>query len=316
MATMKILIIGHTGQDGKILAKSFKALGADVLGFSRSTIYRSGGRTCPPMPDLLNYKSLAALIAEFFPDEIYYLAAFHTSSEGTEELPYHEAFRLAQQTHVIGLVNCLDAMADHAPTCRLFYASSSLVFGRPVNEVQDEATHLSPEGFYAITKAQGMWLCHEFRKLKGLFASVGILYNHESHLRANHFLSQKIIRAAIRSSKGDKTPLILGGLDTKVDWSYAPDVVDAMQKILALKTPETFIIASGEAHTVREFAQIAFGYFNLDWKAFVIEDPSILTRQPSIRIGNPKKLLSKTGWRPTLNFEAMIGQLIRDTLAA
>lgn len=312
---MKVLIIGITGQDGTLLRQNFEASGADVMGFSRSRIYRSGNRPYPDVPDLLDYTSMAALIADFRPDEIYYLAAFHTSSEGANASPFHEIFHMSQGTHVTGLVHCLNAMVNHVPDCRLFYAASSLIFGNPDQEVQDESTPLSPRGAYGITKGQAIWLCNEFQKTKGIFASVGILYNHESHLREDHFLSQKIIRGAIRASRDAPQPLVLGSLDTKVDWSYAPDVVDAMQRIMNLETPETFIISRGEAHTVQEFAELAYGYFNLDWKNYIVENPQLLTRPPRTRIGDPTNLFKKTGWGPSLTFAEMVRQLIKDTLA-
>lgn len=311
---MRAIIVGHSGQDGRLLCKSLQNKGYLVLGFSRSSLHISDGRNFPFMPNILDFHSMVDLIKTFNPDELYYLAAHHTSSEGTDEIPIQDAFRHAQDTHTTGLLYCLCAIRDHAPLCRLFYASSSLIFSGTNGTIQDENTPLSPIGFYAITKAQAMWICHEFRATHNLFASVGIFYNHESHLRAKHFLSQKIIQAAIKIANGSKEKVILGDLSARVDWSYAPDVVEAIQKILRLKTPDTFVVASGEAHSVQEFVEIAFSYFGLDWRQHVKEDGSILKRRPLLKIGNPQKLIHQTGWEKSLTFTGMVRQLIKESM--
>lgn len=312
---MRAIIVGHSGQDGTLLCKSLEIRGYQVLGFSRSSLYLSHERHFPFMPDIMDFQSVVDLVKTFDPTELYYLAAHHTSSEVSEKIPVQEAFRLAQDTHTTGLLHCLCAIRGHAPSCRLFYASSSLVFSGTEGPVQDEDTPLSPTGFYAITKAQAMWLCHEFREKYNLFASVGILYNHESHLRAKHFLSQKIIQSAIQIAQGSKERLILGDLSARVDWSYAPDIIQAIQMILKLQTPDIFVVASGEAHSVKDFVDIAFGYFGLDWRQHVQEDTSVLVRRPLLKIGNPKKLIHQTGWKNSFTFPEMVKQLIMDSMA-
>lgn len=310
---MRAIIVGHTGQDGTLLRESLEQRGYEVAGFGRSSAYTSDGRRLELVPNILDAASISAVIRAFQPLELYYLAARHGSSQDEDRASLKEAFDSAQQTHVTGLLNCLCAIRDYAPACKLFYASSSLVFSGEHGEVQDEETPLSPIGFYAITKAQGMWLCREFREKHRVFASVGILYNHESCLRPDHFLSQKVIRSAIRIAAGSKEKVIVGDLSARVDWGYAPDFVDAFQRILALEESQTFIVASGEAHSVQEFAEIAFDCFELDWREHVTEDRSILVRRPLVKIGNPAKLTAATGWKCSYRFPDLVKQLVTES---
>ncbi len=311
---MKAVIVGHTGQDGTLLSILLEKKGYDVLGFSSTALHCSAPEGFPFKPDISDPESIISMVAAFRPDELYYLAAYHVSSEQDEKLPVRSQFLLSQKIHVTGLLNCLCAVRGHAPLCKIFYASSSLIFNGTDGHTQDEQTPISPVGFYGMTKAQGMWLCREFQNKYGIFASAGILYNHESHLRGSHFLSKKIIDAAIQISRGSKNKLILGSLQAKVDWSYAPDVVDAMHRILGLEEADTFIISRGTPHSVLEFVQVAFSYFNLDWEKHVEENSGILIRNSKMRIGNCLKLEKKTGWKPSLNFQAMVNQLIEDTI--
>ncbi len=161
-----------------------------------------------------------------------------------------------------------------------------------------------------------MWLCREFRKKHKVFATTGILYNHESHLRRPNFLSAKIIQAAIRISKGSNEKLEVGDLSGRVDWGYAKDYVLAFQEILATKTPDDFIVATGEGHTVEEFIDIVFNYFNLNPDKYVVENKNILTRKPPVKIGDASKLRTLTGWKPSLNFSDFVIQLVKDHQAA
>ncbi|MCT7968529.1 GDP-mannose 4,6-dehydratase [Laspinema sp. D1] len=310
---MRAIIVGHSGQDGTFLYQSLKEQGYTVLGFSRASVGATDDSCLEIKPDISDINSVYALIKDFKPSEIYYFAAHHSSSEVSVKGNIKNSFDLAQETHVTGLLNFLCAIRDIVPSCRLFYASSSLVFSGQNGEVQDETTPLSPQGFYGITKAQGMWLCREFREKFDIFASVGILYNHESYLRPHHFLSQKIIQAAIRIASGSSEPLLIGDLSAKVDWGYAPDFIKGFQKILQLDQSGDFIIASGQAHSVREFAEIAFGYFGLDFTKYIVENNSILVRRSLTKIGDPSKLKLATGWDSSFEFKDLVKQLIRES---
>ena len=212
--------------------------------------------------------------------------------------------------HVTGLLHFLQAIKERSSQCRLFYAASSLIFGDAPGEAQDEQTPLNPTCVYGITKATGVQCCRLFRATHGVFSSVGILYNHESALRRETFVSQKIVQGAWRIQRGQETKLVLGDLSAEVDWGYAPDFTEAMTKILALDAPDDFVIATGELHSIREFVTIAFGCLGLDWRKHVEEDPALLGRKRSTRRGNPAKLQALCGWRPSVSFEEMIHLLI------
>jgi GDPmannose 4,6-dehydratase len=154
-------------------------------------------------------------------------------------------------------------------------------------------------------------LCRHFRE-NGGFASVGILYNHESGQRPETFVAQKIINTARRIKAGSGEKLVIGDLSAKVDWGYAPDFVDAMIRILRLPQPDDFIIATGESHTVREFVEVAFGELGLDWKSHVVENPALIGTPKPPLVGNPEKLKRMTGWRPSVSFEQMVRRLVRN----
>jgi len=311
---VRAIIIGHSGQDGTLLCESLEKKGYGLIGLSRNSILTIPERNLEKLPKVEDNASISDLIKNFQPTEIYYLAAYHTSSEVSDDIDIRESFVKAEETHVIGLLNVLCAIRDYASNCKLFYASSSLVFSGEDGEIQDEETALSPSGFYGITKAQAMRLCKEFSEKYNVFASVGILYNHESCLRAPHFLTKKIILSAINAASGSKKILTIGDLSAKVDWSYAPDFIEAFQLILKTDKSDTFIIASGEVHTVQEFVEIVYDYFQLDWREYVVEDSSILARRPLVKTGNPSKLISATGWKRSFDFLNFVKQLVVDTV--
>ena len=307
---MRVLIVGHTGQDGTLLRASLEGRGDEVFGVSRSGTHPDSIPGCPPSWTVGDPKKVRNFIVALRPDEIYYLAAYHTSSEGSVVVSALEAYGLSHETHVLGLLHVLDAVADHVPACRVFYAASSLVFDGENGEVQNELSTFNPRGYYGMTKALGIWLCREFRKSRHVFASVGILYNHESQYRAPHFLSQKIVRAAARIASGSREKLRLGEISARVDWGYAGDYVMAFQRALALPAGDDFIIATGEAHSVKEFAELSFARFGLDWRDHTEHSPGVLTRRLNVRIGDSSKLRAASGWQPTLDFPGLIDHLV------
>jgi GDPmannose 4,6-dehydratase len=250
------------------------------------------------------------------PAEIYYLAAYHHSSQEKTTAYPPAIFAHSFEVHVTGLIHYLDAIRLHSPSTRLFYAASSLVFGEPPSPVQTEETPFNPRCAYGISKAAGVHCCRHYRHNYGTFAAAGILYNHESPLRHEKFVSQKIIQAALRIRSGTQDRLILGDLSAEIDWGYAPDFVDAMTRILALDAPEDFIIATGETHSVHEFVEIAFGLLGLDWRKYVVEDPTVLSRRKARMAGDPTRLRRATGWNPSITFPKMIEALLSSELRA
>jgi GDPmannose 4,6-dehydratase len=263
----------------------------------------------PAEVDVRDPTHVDALMQQLCPDEVYYLAAFHHSSE---DVPLGDAalYRRSHEIHVDGLLNFLESARRHAPRTRLFYAASSLIFGDPAQVPQDETTSIHPQCLYGITKATGCHLMRHYRNRHGLFACNGILYNHESPLRAERFVTQKIITAAIDIQRGRSTRLVLGDLSSATDWGYAPDYVAAMHAILLADNADDYVIATGISHTVQEFVETAFGLLGLDWKQYVSEDRSILVRKRGRLVGNPAKLARATGWKPSVDLKEMIRRLL------
>lgn len=302
------LIIGAAGQDGQLLASQLLARGYAVHGWVRSIASCDLDVGCSAV-DLLDAAAVCAALHDLHPAEVYYLAAFHHSAEDAVQLSPAELLRRSNEVHVDGLVNVLEAIKAFQPTARLFYAASSHVFGDAVAESQNEQTPFRPHSAYGVSKAAGLQCCRSFRE-QGVFAAAGILFNHESPLRKPSFLSQKIVQGALRAQQDPSYKLLLGDLDAEVDWGYAPDYVDAMWRILQLAEPGEFVVASGETHTVREFAQIAYAVLGLDWRVHVSTDPSLLKKSGRFLCGNAQKLRAATGWAPTVAFAGMVRKLV------
>lgn len=313
-AMKKALIVGCDGQDGTYLTECLSKKKYDVVGISRGGI-RSSRRPHFKRVNIINPRSVAGILSQYQPQEIYYLAAYHHSSQDRKEA-LSDLFKKSFDVHVQGLRNFLDGMVVHCPKSRIFYAASSHVFGRPKGRIQNENTPIEPICVYGVTKTAGVHICRYYRKEFKLFASVGILYNHESPIRDAKFVSQKIVQAAIAIKQGLQKELVLGNLNAVIDWGYAGDYVEAMHKILSAKAPDDFVIASGQAHTVKQFVQGVFGYLRLDWKKFVRQDPGLISgRHQSHWQGNSAKLKKVTGWKPKKNFKELIALMVEAGLS-
>lgn len=309
----KTIIVGHTGQDGSLLLDSLKKRGDSIIGISRSSFFLSEELSNLVIKNIADVKNIYEVLRLFKPDEIYYLPAYHNSSEDLKsKLSLHLQFENANYTHVIGAVNFLSAIKEVSPQTRFFYASSSMIYNGTLEDKQDENARFDPKDIYGITKTQGMLICRMFREKYKIFASTGILYNHESHLRSQNFISTKIILAAIRISKGSKERLEIGNLSSRVDFGYAKDFVEAFKEILSLDQPDDFIVATGESHTIEEFVDIVFDYFSLNAIFFVLENNKILQRHQPLRAGDPSKLKKISGWKPSYSFKNFVIQLIKD----
>ncbi len=308
----RAIIVGSHGQDGKLLYDFLLKRRYSIAGIDKNQIRCSPGISFKKL-DILKFKEVANLVKKFQPSEIYYLAAFHHSSE---DLPCEnvELLYRSYAVHVAGLLNFLESVRIFYPKARLFYAASSHVFGEAREKIQDENTPINPSCIYGITKAAGLALCKLYRSRHGIFSATGILYNHESVLRAEHFVSKKIIKGAIDIKKGRQKKLVLGDLGAVIDWGYAPDYVRAMYLILNSKTPSDFIIATGKPHTVLDFVKVAFEYLDLNWKLHVKEDHRIVCKQNFFRVGNPRNLIKSTGWKPKVNFKEMIKIMVNEEL--
>jgi GDPmannose 4,6-dehydratase len=244
------------------------------------------------------------------------LAAHHGSSEQKAADNSPSEYEAYHKVHVVGLLNFLSAIRIHSSESKLFYAASSLVFDGANGPIQDEKTPFTPVGFYGLTKSQGILVCREFRERYGVFAASGILYNHESALRAERFLSKKLIASAHQISLGNKDKLVVGSLSAATDWGYAPDFVLAFQHVLSVRYPDDYIVATGEAHSVADFAQIAFECFGLDYTDYVYENSNLLGRHLPRKVGDSSKLKKATGWRPSRDFPGMVRTLVGDYLSS
>jgi len=307
----KALVVGCNGQDGGYLVEQLKAKAYQVAGIDRDVAGGMSGRLNIEIRDAM---AVRRVIESFAPDEVYFLAAFHHSAEDAA-IDDGELVRRSIEINTLALNNFLDAIAATSGQPRLFYAASSRVFGDPPADEQDENTPLNPVDPYGISKTAGVHLCRYYRTQRKLFCSAGILYNHESPRRSGAFVSQKVVRAAVKISRQPQNNLVIGNLDAMVDWGYAPDYVDAMWRILQLPEPNDFVVASGSLHSVRELVQTAFEAVGLDWRAHVQVDAGVTRRQKGHMLqGNSSKLESRTGWRPSMTFQDMIRTMVRAEL--
>ena len=308
------VVIGSGGQDGHYLCELLRARGDEVIGITRDACASSSSGALAPV-DILDRAAVARLIAEHRPAEIYYLAACHGAAEAAAG-DTHALFRRAIEAHVDGLLHVLDAMERHCRSARLFYAGSSHMFGNAPGALQDENTPLAPACVYGITKTAGTRLCRFYRS-RGLYCSVGILYNHESARRPLPFVSRKIVQAAVDIRLGAQRKLALGSLSAAVDWGAAEDYVDAMARILRLAQPGDFVVASGRLRTVGEFAEAAFATVGLPWKSHVEEDASLLKgpRRPPL-CGDATRLHEATGWHPAIGFTEMVQRMVAAEMSA
>jgi GDPmannose 4,6-dehydratase len=293
----RAIIVGSKGQDGRLLSNLLTDKGYELVLVSKGD------------PDILNRADVSDLVSRTNPDEIYFLAAHHHSSEDEFESDVC-LFRKSSETHVISAVNFLEAIASKAPSTRFFYASSSHIFPHSTGHLLNEETAPAPENIYAITKLAGMMACRFYRDKRKVFVSCGILFNHESALRPPTYLSRKVAIAAARIFKYKTGTLVLGDLDAVVDWGYASDYVEAMFRVLQLEYPSDYVIASGEAHTVRQFVEIAFSHLGLDYTEHVKLKSELLSKHMGTRIGDPSRLKADTGWNPTVKFEDMVRMMV------
>jgi len=263
------------------------------------------------------HDAVSQAVRETKPDEVYYLAAHHHSSEGNRNAG-GQLVRDSFAVNLEGWLGALETARQLDYPVRLFYAASSHIFGEPIASPQDEQTSIEPLTPYGISKAAGVHLARYYRKNFGTFASCGILYSHESPRRGAGFLSRRVVEGAIAVKEGRLETLRIGNLAAAIDWGYAPDYVDAMWRILQLDQPDDFIVASGELSTVRDFVECVFSWLGLDWHKYVVEDPSIIHgAMPEVPLcGDASKLQRTTGWRPTHDLQSLSRLLVTAELAA
>ncbi|MGY3265905.1 GDP-mannose 4,6-dehydratase [Lysobacter sp. HA35] len=303
---MRALIIGHRGQDGRILWQQLAERGFSLVGVSRSGVdlHDSTDVSCTASP--------AEVVSSLRPDQIYYLAAYHHSAE--QDIDPVGISTLSWEVHVHRFEEVLNAVRYNSPKSRVFYASSSRIFGDGEAEIRTESSPWRPQCIYGVTKAAGTALAGYFRRTHGVHASCGILFNHESSFRARHFLSRRVVEGLLDIRDGLAQTLVLGSLDAQVDWGYAPDYTGAMQLILNAP-PDDFVIATGDLHSVRDFVAIAARRLGITWEPRVVQRPHLLKRPPQAFCGDAARLRAETGWAPSIDFEAMVIRLVDEAAA-
>lgn len=309
----RALIIGHGGQDGRILWDQLALRGFCLLGVARRGIRTHATRWSKDIV-ITSLLDMQEVMATFNPDQIYYLAAHHYSSQDSGSADA-SAWQESWDVHVHAFSNVLRAAKDCCPNARIFYASSSRVFGEAAASPQDEKTPLRPTCIYGVTKASAMLLADYFRRVHNMYVSSGILFNHESPLRGAQFVSQRVVDGLVAIKYGSASSLEIGSLEARVDWGYAPDYTRAMQMILEADQAGDFVIASGETHSIRELIVIVADYLRLPWEHHVIETSRILQRKPQDLCGDSSRLRRVTGWKPSVDFKGMIHILIEAAIA-
>ena len=296
----KALICGVSGQDGAYLAKLLVDKGYQVFGTARDaqmstfpnldTVGVKNKVTCVSMT-LTDFRSVIQTLVKVQPDEIYNLAG--QSSVG---LSFDQPVETLESISV-GVLNLLEALRFTGIKARLYNAGSSECFGNTGGIPADEETPFRPRSPYAVAKATAFWEVANYREAYNLHACTGILFNHESPLRPQRFVTQKIISAARRIAEGSIEKLSLGNISIARDWGWAPEYVEAMWLMLQQPDPDDYVIATGETNTLEAFVQEAFGAFGLDWSEHVISDSSLL-RPSEIMVsrGNPGKAETLLGW--------------------
>ena len=294
------LICGIGGQDGSYLAAHLLALGYTVVGTSRDAhagrfdgLVRLGvrDRVAVESMTLVDFRSTLQVLARTQPDEVYNLAG--QTSVG---LSFHQPVETFESI-VIGTVNLLEAIRMIGRPMRLYNAGSSEMFGNTGDEPAGEATVLRPCSPYGIAKATSFWQIAQYRQAYAIEACTGILFNHESPLRPERFVTQKIVAAACRVAAGEQDVVSLGDLSIRRDWGWAPEYVVAMHRMLQLDTLEDFVIATGQTTSLEDFVREVFASVGLDWRRHVVRDPS-LTRPSEILVGraDTRRAASRLGW--------------------
>jgi GDPmannose 4,6-dehydratase len=260
--------------------------------------------------DLLDPGSLLRLVASEQPDEIYNLAA-----QSFVATSFNQPSLTGNVTG-LGVVNLLEAVRTALPDARFYQASSSEMFGLVQEPVQSERTPFYPRSPYAVAKLYGHWMTVNYRESFNLHASSGILFNHESPLRAIEFVTRKITHGVARIKRGEAKELRLGNLDARRDWGHARDYVEAMWRMVQAETPDDYVVASGRTTSVREFCDMAFSHVGLNWRDYVTTDPAFLRpAEVDVLLGNPAKAQQMLGWRPATTLEDIVVEMVEADLA-
>jgi GDPmannose 4,6-dehydratase len=311
------LITGITGQDGSYLAEHLLAKGYRVVGIVRrssTTPYERIAHLVDRIElmsaDLLDQTSLVDAMAETNPDEIYNLAAqSFVAASWTQPV-------LTGEFTALGVTKMLEAMKRAAPKARFYQASSSEMFGKVVETPQTENTPFYPRSPYGVAKVYGHWITVNYRESFGLYAVSGILFNHESPRRGLEFVTRKVTDAVARITLGTANEVRLGNLDSRRDWGFAGDYVDAMWRMLQQDEPDDYVIGTGETWSVRQLCEVAFSHAGLDYKDYVKLDERFLRpAEVDLLVADPIKAKTVLGWEPKVRFQQLVEMMVDADLA-
>ena len=313
----KAFITGINGQDGSYLAEYLLTKDYEVYGIVRRNSIAEhqesridhlvGNGVNTEYGDLLDVSSLERMIRTIQPDEIYNIGA-QSHVRISMDIP-----QFTVQTNALGVLNILEAYKNNCPKARFYQASSSEMFGRSVDEdgYQRETTKMSPTSPYGCAKVFGYNIVQHYRNAYNLFAVNGILFNHESPRRGSNFVTNKVVKAAVKIKNGLQDKLSLGNLDAHRDWGHSKDYVRAMHMIINHKEPDDFVCATGVANSVRDMCDYVFSQLDLDYKNYVTQDPKFM-RPEDIQLlrGDATKLKTTFGWKPEYTFEKLMDEMI------
>ena len=314
--TARALITGITGQDGSYLAELLLDKGYEVVGMVRRSstlnferVAHIQDRITIVSGDLLDEVSMIRLLSEHRPGEVYNLAA-QSFVQTSWDQPV-----LTGETTAIGVTRVLDAIRTVDPAIRFYQASSSEMFGKVREVPQTEHTPFYPRSPYGVAKVYGHWITVNYRESYGMHASSGMLFNHESPRRGLEFVTRKITHGAARIKLGLDQTLALGNLDAQRDWGFAGDYVRAMWLMLQQDEPGDFVVATGVAHSVRDFCAQAFGHVGLDYQDHVVVDPRFIRpAEVDLLIGDATSARTVLGWEPEVSFEQMVAAMVEADL--
>src|SRR3954467_11399350 len=306
------LITGITGQDGSYLAELLLEKGYEVHGMVRRAstekfdrIEHLRDRITLHQADLLDHRSLTDTMRASKPDEIYNLAAMSFVA-----VSWIQPTLTAEFTGV-GVTRILEAMREVCPEARFYQASSSEMFGKVLEVPQTEATPFYPRSPYGVAKAYGHFITVNYRESYDLYATSGILFNHESPRRGLEFVTRKVTHAVAAIKLGMQDELLLGNMDAERDWGFAKDYVEAMRLMLQQDAPDDYVIATNETHTVRELVDVAFAHVGLDPGDYVKQDPRFMRpAEVDQLIGSYEKAEAQLGWTPRTRFEELVRLMV------
>ncbi len=311
----KAFITGINGQDGSYLAELLLDKGYEVHGIIRrnsvaenqySRVKDFDNRCHIEYGDLLDVSSLERMMGRIKPDEIYNIGA-QSHVRISFDVP-----QFTVQTNALGVLNMLEAYKYHCPNARFYQASSSECFGRSVEEdgFQRETTKMEPTSPYGCAKVFGYNIVRHYRFAHNLFAVNGILFNHESPRRGSNFVTNKVVKAAVRIKLGLQDKLEIGNMDAYRDWGHSEDYVKAMNMIVNHTEPDDFVVATGVTHSVREMCDYVFGLMDLDYKDYVVQNPKFLRAEELKYLkGDSTKIRETLGWKPKYTFESMMKEM-------